>query len=179
MKELLTQRLHLRSWTTDDAPFLLDLESRAATVRYLGPGATCMTTLDQALASIARRRGIIAKGQGIWAVADRETDALVGNVLCKPLQGETQQSIDLNFLQTPIEVGWHLHPSAQGQGFATEAVREVLNYVRESGGESVLAIVDPGNVPSQKVCQRLDFARIAETNGYAQPEHWVFRRLLS
>lgn len=177
MKELFTKRLRLRSWDVADAPFLLDLESRYETMRYLGPGTSLMNSLEQAQASINRRREVCGAGQGIWAIERRDTGRLVGNLLCKPMSKNMQSFIDINLEDQPSEIGWHLHPEAQGRGYATEAASVVLEYAKQSNArQQVLAIVDPRNYPSQKVCDRLGLQFLGFTSGYASAEHLVYKK---
>lgn len=175
MKELYTDRLRLRSWMPEDAPFLLDLESRVETMRYLGPGATVMMTIEQANASISRRRAVRGDGQGIWAIEHRENGTLVGNLLCKPMSEEMQRYLGMILDDPPSEIGWHLHPDAQRQGFATEAARAVLDYtIQANVHQRVFAIVDQRNEASKKTCARLGLERIGYTDGYAVDEHLVY-----
>jgi RimJ/RimL family protein N-acetyltransferase len=53
------------------------------------------------------------------------------------------------------EVGWHLHPQYQGQGFATEAAGALLAAAATAGIGEVLALTDLDNVRSQAVAARL------------------------
>ena len=53
-----------------------------------------------------------------------------------------------------IEIGWHLHPQHQGQGFATEAATRSCGGDRAGIGQ-VLALTDLDNVRSQAVAARL------------------------
>jgi RimJ/RimL family protein N-acetyltransferase len=54
-----------------------------------------------------------------------------------------------------IEVGWHLHPRHQGQGFAIEAAGGLLAAATGAGISQVLALTDLDNVRSQAVAARL------------------------
>ncbi|MFY9892274.1 MAG: GNAT family N-acetyltransferase [Streptosporangiaceae bacterium] len=54
-----------------------------------------------------------------------------------------------------VEVGWHLHPQYQGNGIATESARAVLAVAGKAGIDEVLAIIEPDNVASQRVAERL------------------------
>lgn len=54
------------------------------------------------------------------------------------------------------EVGWVFHPDAQGKGYATEAAVAAMDWAFERlGWSDVIHCIDPGNVPSQRVAQRL------------------------
>ena len=51
-------------------------------------------------------------------------------------------------------VAWVVGTAFQGQGFATEAARELVAWLRRSGIDMVEASIHPGNVPSQVVASR-------------------------
>lgn len=54
------------------------------------------------------------------------------------------------------EVGWSFHPDAWGRGYATEAATAAMDWAFDTlGWESVIHCIDPANVPSQKLAQRL------------------------
>jgi RimJ/RimL family protein N-acetyltransferase len=93
MRELMTARLRLRSWSFDDADFLFDMYSRWEVQRFIGPEPTVMVDRGEAVASIERRRSLDHPIHGIWAIetlADRE---LVGNLLLKPIPASGGQSL--------------------------------------------------------------------------------------
>ncbi|MFD6176834.1 MULTISPECIES: GNAT family N-acetyltransferase [unclassified Isoptericola] len=174
MRTITSARLTLRPWADHDADFLLDLEARWETVRFLGPQARQMTSRDEALASIARRRALDHPVHGIWAVADTETGALLGNLLLKPApltRGVTGDA--------PVEIGWHLHPDAQGRGYATEAAAAVLVDAGRRGLTSVIAVTDPRNEASQRVCVRLGMEDRGLTEDYYDETNVLFVRSLT
>jgi RimJ/RimL family protein N-acetyltransferase len=54
------------------------------------------------------------------------------------------------------EVGWSFHPDAWGRGYATEAATAAMDWAFDTlGWDSVIHCIDPANVPSQKLAQRL------------------------
>ncbi|MBT2211190.1 GNAT family N-acetyltransferase [Actinomadura sp. NEAU-AAG7] len=50
-----------------------------------------------------------------------------------------------------VTIGYGLIPSAQGKGYATEALRGLLRFARDSGVTAVEGDTDLGNVASQRV----------------------------
>ena len=56
-----------------------------------------------------------------------------------------------------LEWGYRLVPEWRGLGYATEASRALLARARETFSGELLAIIDPGNQPSQNVCRKLGF----------------------
>lgn len=54
------------------------------------------------------------------------------------------------------EVGWGLHPDAQGRGFGQEAAVAALDYAFEVlGWDDVIHCIDPDNGPSQRLAERV------------------------
>ncbi|GGJ54904.1 GNAT family N-acetyltransferase [Glutamicibacter ardleyensis] len=174
MRIINSERLIMRPWELDDADFLFDLESRWDTVRFLGPHAKKMTTRCEAVESIIRRRAIDDPIHGIWAVTTRETGHLLGNVLLKhiPLSASATS-------EPPVEIGWHLHPDAQGAGYATEAASAVMTDAATSGLQTVIAVTDPLNVASQRVCERLGMRLLGVTETYYDERNLLFEKDLS
>ena len=97
-----------------------------------------------------RRRAIDHPIHGVWAIVDRETGSLFGNLLLKPAPLSIETTGD-----APVEIGWHLHPDAQGAGYATEAAGAVMADASQNGLSTVIAVIDPRNTASQRVCFRL------------------------
>jgi len=163
MRELMTARLRLRSWSFDDADFLFDMYSRWEVQRFIGPEPTVMVDRGEAVASIERRRSLDHPIHGIWAVetlADRE---LVGNLLLKPIPASGGQALPA---ADDIEIGWHLHPDQWGHGYATEAGAVVLAHAFAAGLSRVIAVTAPENLASQAVCLRLGMRPLGKTGAH-------------
>lgn len=163
VRSVTTERLLLRPWEPADADFLLDLEGRWDVVRHLGPHPRTMASLDEALASIGRRRAITEHPvHGVWIVTDRSGTRL-GNLLLKPVPLSTgEQPSD----PADVEIGWHLHPDARGHGYATEAAAAVAGDALARGLARVLAVTHPDNVASQAVCRRIGMRHRGTTRRY-------------
>lgn len=60
-----------------------------------------------------------------------------------------------------LDLGYVLHPTAWGSGYATEAARVALESVWTAyADERLVAIIDPANVGSRRVLERLGFAEV-------------------
>jgi RimJ/RimL family protein N-acetyltransferase len=94
-----------------------------------------------------RTRGPYAVGLGYWAICHRdEADAFIGWVLLIPVDAVGPES----------EIGWRLRRSAWGRGFATEAARPVVTHAFTTLKlAEVIAAIDPDNVGSLKVAEKL------------------------
>lgn len=54
------------------------------------------------------------------------------------------------------EVGWGLHPQAQGKGFGLEAAIATMDYAFDIlGWDEIIHCIDPDNTPSQKLAERV------------------------
>ena len=61
---------------------------------------------------------------------------------------------------TSAEIGWTLHPTASGRGFATEAARALLEVAFEHYGlRRVVANLDAANERSAALAERLGMRR--------------------
>jgi RimJ/RimL family protein N-acetyltransferase len=70
------------------------------------------------------------------------------------------------------EIGWNLHPSVWGRGFASEAAHMMIGEAKEHGLTRLYAVVYPENRKSTAVCQRLGMANQGLT------EEWYNTSLL-
>lgn len=94
----------------------------------------------------------------------QEPRRLVGTLLLKfiPASGPAiplQPSSD-------TAIGWHLHPDAWGNGYASEAASAVVEYAFEAGLERVIAVTAPASAASQKVCARVGKTHEGLTSAY-------------
>jgi len=163
MRAITSARLILRPWDAADADFLLDLEGRWEVVRYVRADPTTMTSRDDALASIERRRAISAHPiHGIWIITDL-ADGRLGNLLLKPIPlSAGEEPAD----PAEVEIGWHLHPDAWGHGYATEAAAAVSADAFARGQSRIIAVTHPDNQASQAVCRRIGMRHLGTTTRY-------------
>lgn len=65
-----------------------------------------------------------------------------------------------------VNVGYHVFPEHRGRGHATQAVRLMLDHLRENTGHSVATLlIHPDNVASLTVAERSGFERAADVDG--------------
>ncbi|WP_433531986.1 GNAT family N-acetyltransferase [Micromonospora sp. CA-263727] len=167
MTIVITERLLVRDWSDGPADLarLFEIYSRPEVARWLGAASGLpLTDPAQAVALLARwRRRHAAHGDryGTWAVEMRETGVVVGTAMLKPLPGR-----DERVLTDDIEVGWHLHPDAWGNGYATEAARALVERELATGTRLVHAVVDPGNTASMAVARRLGMRHVGRRDDW-------------
>ena len=62
------------------------------------------------------------------------------------------------------EVGWGLHPDAQGRGYGVEAATAALDHAFDAlGWTDVIHCIDPDNAPSQRLAERLGSTNLGPT----------------
>jgi len=152
-----TERLVAVRWRDDHAPVAFAAYSQPEFVRYLG-NPTPHPDLDTTRRWIARINE--AQGDasaGFWAVQQLADDALVGATLCQPLPGGDGEH----------EIGWHVFPSHQRNGYATEIGRGAAAYGFDVLGlDEVLAVVLPENVASLAVARDVGMRPLGRTDRY-------------
>jgi RimJ/RimL family protein N-acetyltransferase len=103
--------------------------------------------------------GWLLQGAGWWAIEQRGSGVLVGNVGAFFREGWAE-----------IELGWNTFRAFWGQGIAREAATEVLRHVFEERGEQrATALVDGGNAPSLRVAAHLGMTYESEVDLFGNP----------
>jgi RimJ/RimL family protein N-acetyltransferase len=142
-----TERLVLRRLGTGDVTALTSYRNDPDVARY--QDWEVPYTRDLAHQLVDEMAGVAAPAPGAWmqiAVAD-EDDRLVGD-LAVGLDPNGQLAL----------IGYTLAPAHQGKGYATEAAGALVDQLFERLGlHRVAATLDPANVPSARVLERLGF----------------------
>ena len=104
---------------------------------------------------------------GYWAVENAE--GLVGTVLLQEIRTSSGYEP-----QGDTEIGWHFHPDAWGNGYASEAAARLLEHGISSGMPYIHAVVDPRNYASMRVCERIGMEPRGVTDRYYDHEYELF-----
>lgn len=143
----------LRAYEMDDFEAFHDLYSRDDVCRYL-PWEPM--DIDRARVKLEQRvtqTRIEADGDPlVLAAVDTEKGSMVGEFMLRLQSSHSRQG----------EIGWIIHPDAQGRGLATEGATEMLRLgFDELGLHRIVAGCDPRNVASLRVMERLGMRREA------------------
>jgi RimJ/RimL family protein N-acetyltransferase len=156
-----TQRLDVRPWTHDDVDVMFDIYRRWEVSRWLGATPKVTDSVDAMHATIDRWAARSEREPyGIWAVVPRDIGTPVGTVLLVPFTDADGAELD------DVEVGWHFHPDAWGQGYATESAHGALDRAWDAGLAQVYAVVLPGNDRSVAVTRRLGMTALGRTDRF-------------
>jgi RimJ/RimL family protein N-acetyltransferase len=157
--ELEADGIRLRAFRATDAKRVVEACNDERTQFWLA-GLPSPYQLSDAEVFIETRKGVLAAGDGVvWAIADAESDELIGCV----------SMFDMNHRidKTLAEIGYWLHPDARGRGVMTTAVRLVIEQAFkpvEEGGfgrrRLVLFAVE-GNTASTHVAEANGFTHVS------------------
>lgn len=147
MTPLETERLLLRHFNPDDAPFILALLNEPSFLRYIGDKK--VRTLDDARQYILN--GPVATYErhnfGLFQVELKDSHTPIG--MCGLLKREELPHPD---------IGFAFLPDFWNKGFAFEAAAAVLKDARERLQlDRLLAIVNPDNEASIRLLEKLGF----------------------
>lgn len=149
-----TARLRLRAPTVDDFERIHALTDSDAMRVYLGREPP---TREDSFARLLRSAGCFHLfGWGTFMVESKADGAFVGSCgLFRAMRG-----LGPDFDPYP-EAGWVIAQAFWGQGHASEAMAAILDwYDQVHGDQPVVAIISPGNLPSERVADKLGFRPI-------------------
>lgn len=151
---LQTERLTLREYRRDDFDLFADHLVNSESSVHLGSADR-----QTAWRIFSSHAGLwLIHGAGWWAVEDKQTCQLVGNV-----------GAFFREQSTVLEMGWNTYRAFWGKGIANEAAAAVLNYALEVRREpKVRALITSGNESSRRVAERLGMTYEMETELYGK-----------
>lgn len=144
MNILETERLTLRQFTADDAPFILELVNEPSFIQNIG---------DRGVRSLADAVRYIETGPiisyarngfGLYLVQLKESGESIG--MCGLIKRETLDDVD---------IGYAFLPKFWSKGYAVEAALAAKEQARNLGLKRLVAIVDPANQGSIRVLEKL------------------------
>lgn len=137
-----TERLLLRKPQIEDLDRWAELMADETAARYIG-GVQAKPVVWRSMMAIAGSWELT--GVGMFSVIEKSTGRWIGRV------GPWQP-----YGWPGTEVGWSLHPDSWGRGYALEAARAAMNYACDTlGWTDIIHSIDPRNVPSQRLAERL------------------------
>ncbi|MCF5707343.1 GNAT family N-acetyltransferase [Pseudomonas syringae] len=147
MTTIHTDRLVLRDFEVADVPALAAILGDPQVMRYSVRGVLSGHATGEFVRNCKQAYSV--DGFGTQAVIDAATGQVIG--FCG-LNSETVDGV------MEVEIGYRLAPSFWGRGLASEAARATLKHAFETLRlTSVIAIVQPENVASVRVLQKIGF----------------------
>jgi RimJ/RimL family protein N-acetyltransferase len=145
-----TERLILRPTALADFPRWAEMMADPEAARFIG-GAQAAPAAWRGLMTMAGAWALT--GVAMFSVIEKATGLWVGRL--GPWTPEGWPG---------TEVGWGLHPDAQGKGYGAEGAAATLDYAFDVlGWTEVIHCIDPDNVPSQRLAERLGSTNLGST----------------
>ena len=162
MIEIETTRLRLRQWRDSDSDAYICYYADEKNAKYVGGKKNA----DDAWRLLALQIGHWAlKGFGYWAVEEKAGCDLVGCVGLWQSPGWPE-----------LELGYWLLNEHQGRGYAAEAAQRCIEYAREElKAKSLVSYIDPANMPSIKLAERLGATNDGTIELVEHGPHCVYR----
>lgn len=139
---LQTERLTLRPIVLEDFPRWAEMMADPEAARFLG-GAQPAATAWRGFMTMAGAWSLT--GVSMFSVIERDSGRWLGRI--GPWRPHDWPG---------TEVGWGLHPEAQGKGYGVEAATATIDYAFDVlGWTEVIHCIDPENLPSIRLAERV------------------------
>lgn len=137
-----TERLILRGWQESDVTMVTELYGDETNSRYIGGTKTPAECWRIVAAFIGHWT---LRGYGLWCVTRKDTGEVIGWTGLWFPAGWPEP-----------ELGYALHPTHHGQGFASETTRAALTSAyTDFGWTTAISLIDKDNAASQNVARKL------------------------
>lgn len=150
MKILETNRLVLRTFTMDDAPFYLALVNEPGWLRFIGNRG--LSQLEETRTAILTGPVAMYERLGFCLYVVEQKTGVEANTsigICGLIKRDQLDDVDLGFAFL-AEYG--------GYGYALEAAQATMDYANSTLGlKRVVAITSPDNISSIKLLQKIGF----------------------
>lgn len=157
-RTIITDRLYLTPFAPEHTDTLFSMNSDLEIMRFLG-GLKTREETEEIIVRIQARWDTL--GYAWWVIFLKNTDSIIGFACLQNLANKES---------APLEIGWRLIPSYQGNGCATEAGQAAMNFGFERVGVKYICLVaDSENAASQKVMQRLEVSYVGIQTHYDVP----------
>ena len=166
-----TERLRLRPHRPGDFDFSVALWADPIVTRYIGGRGL---TREEVWGRLLRYDGHWAMlGFGYWALEEKSSGTFLGELGFADLQREIEPRLD-----GMAEIGWVLAPQHHGKGYATEAVRAVVNWGDAHLSNSrMVALIHPENMASLRVAGKFGFRELCRTTYHDEPTVQLVREI--
>jgi RimJ/RimL family protein N-acetyltransferase len=146
-----TERLHLRGHRPEDYADCRALWADPQVTRHIGGRPF---TGEEVWNRLLRYTGHwFWQGYGFWAITEKATGCFVGEAGFADFKREMQPP-----LAGAPEAGWVLAPPFWGRGYATEAVRAIVDWGKgRFGAARTVCLIAPAHLTSIRVAQKCGF----------------------
>lgn len=148
-----TERLLLRPAVEDDLEPMWLIRRQDSVGRWMTDASK---DLDQFLAKSAEFKRVEA------TIMIERDGAMIGELMLKVENAWAQGEVKEQAVGVQAEIGWCIDPAFEGNGYATEAVRELIRIAfEELGLRRLTALCFADNEPSWRLMERVGMRREA------------------
>ena len=148
-----TDRLFLRPVNIEDKTSIYKYRSDPETNKYLSSAILTMEDLDDFFRKISSEINV----RGTWfqfVIIEQKSNLLIGDIGVHFLESDPENS--------QVEIGYTLDRNFRGKGYATEALREIIDFlIHRLNKRRIIASIDPANIKSIQLIERLGFRKEA------------------
>ena len=149
--KLETKRLILRPITLDDKDEIFEYRCDKETNKYQGWIPETVDDVETFIGKIAKQ----INEPETWfqfVIIEKETQKIIGDLGIHFFDNENKQ----------VEIGCTLNKDFQNQGYATESVKRVIDYLfKELNKHRIITSIDPDNMNSIRLVERIGFRKEA------------------
>jgi RimJ/RimL family protein N-acetyltransferase len=146
-----TNRLAIRPATKDDFEAMWQIRRQESVGRWMGSASQDYDAFAEFIGSEDRI--------GKTLVIERD-GAVIGDLMLAPESPWAQTEVADQVKNTQAEIGWCIDPAVEGNGYATEAVSELIRIAFEDLGlRRVVAHCFADNEPSWRLMERVGMRR--------------------
>jgi len=151
-----TKRLIIRPIEPADKEAVFSYRSQREVNKYQGFIPETLSDVERFIANTAKE----INTPGTWfqlVLILKETGALIGDIGLHFSEADSQPDT--------VEIGYTLDSACHGNGYATEALTAIIEYLKTAlGKKTFTASVDPENAPSIRVLERAGFCAAIRVN---------------
>jgi RimJ/RimL family protein N-acetyltransferase len=146
-----TERLTLRPIVTDDFKALWQIRRQESVGRWMTSSSTDWDRFVEVMSDADRMaKTLVIERAGV----------VIGDLMIAPEDAWAQSEVADRAAGVQAEIGWCLDPAAEGHGYATEAVRELIRIsFEELGLRRLIANAFAANEPSWRLMERVGMRR--------------------
>lgn len=159
-----SERLVIRDAKVEDAPFYFEMFNDPDWIKYINDKELRSIAATEVYLEDILKKNEKLNGLGFFTVIVKETQESIG--ISSALQRESMEYID---------VGYGLLPKGRGKGYAKEATKLIMEYIRNTfKQEKVCAFTLPKNKNSRKLLERLGFEYVGIKEVFKGEEDCVY-----
>ncbi|MEV5541577.1 GNAT family N-acetyltransferase [Saccharopolyspora shandongensis] len=158
-RQLVTDRLILRTWRIEDAEAALGVYGNAEVTCWLSP--IMEQVLDLPAMRLLLRQWIAEDARAVppvgrWCIHRRDDNDVIGGATLLPLPPDNDD----------LEVGWHLHPDFWKRSYASETMFALAQWAFDHEIDELFAVVHPDNVWAAETVRLNGMEWAGETDKY-------------